>query len=130
MTGKIIIILGLISIGICLACSDGDTTPPRVVSTFPENGSHDVDPFLTEIYVVFNEEMMDQNWSWVYEDTSTFPTMTGQPYYTDDFTKNILPVSLEENKEYVVWINQQNFSNFKDKSGNAAAPFKLTFKTR
>ena len=130
MLRKAILCAGLLSICVALACSGGDTTPPRVVSTFPQNGSQDVDPSLTEIYVVFSEEMTDQNWSWVYEDKNSFPKMTGQPYYTDNYTKNILPVSLEENKEYVVWINQQNFSNFKDKSGNSAAPFKLTFETR
>ncbi|MDH3892402.1 MAG: Ig-like domain-containing protein [candidate division Zixibacteria bacterium] len=113
----------------CMMCAQSDTDPPRVVSTFPQNGSMEVDPTLTEIAVVFNEEMMDQNWSWVYEDKNSFPTMTGQPYYNEDLTRNILPVSLESGREYVVWINSSNFKNFKDKNGNPAAPFKMTFRT-
>jgi len=41
-----------------------------------------------------------------------------------------LPVKLEPNKEYVIWINTSNLKNFKDKSGNPALPFKFTFKTK
>jgi len=112
-----------------VSCANNDTQAPRVVSTFPENGAVDIDPALSEMSVVFNEKMADQSWSWVYENKNTFPIMTGQAYYTDDQTKNILPVKLEANKEYVVWINQPEFRNFKDKSGNPAVPFRFSFKT-
>lgn len=112
------------------ACSEKDSQPPRVVGTTPTNGSQDVDPALTEISVTFNEEMKDQSWSWAYEDKTKFPRMTGQPYYTDNNTKNMLPVKLEPDKEYVIWINTSKFKNFKDKTGNPALPFKFTFKTQ
>jgi hypothetical protein len=115
---------------ICISCTGNDTTTPRVVKTFPANGSQDVDPSLTELYVVFNEEMQDHSWSWVYEDQNTFPTMTGQPYYAEGNTKNILPVQLEPDKEYVIWINQPEYQNFRDNSGNSAAPFRFTFRTK
>jgi hypothetical protein len=107
-----------------------DTKPPRVVSTFPENGTQDVDPALNKITVTFNEEMMDQNWSWVYQDKAKFPRIVGQAYYTNNNTVNVLPVKLEPNKEYIIWINSNKFRNFKDKSGNSAVPFKFTFRTR
>jgi hypothetical protein len=74
--------------------------------------------------------MKDGNWSWAYKDKSKFPQISGQAYYTDNNTKNILPVKLESNKEYVIWINTEQFNNFKDKSGNPAFPFKFTFKTK
>ncbi|MDY6989728.1 MAG: Ig-like domain-containing protein [Thermodesulfobacteriota bacterium] len=115
---------------VVVAGGEQDSRPPRVVSTFPQNGSIDVDPSLNEISVTFNEAMRDGNWSWVYEDKNTFPQIVGQAYYNEDMTKNVLPVKLEPNKEYVIWINSQKFNNFKDKSGNPAFPFKFTFKTR
>lgn len=121
----------LLLVSLLAACSAQDTQPPRVVSTFPENGSQNVDPSLTELTVRFDEEMKDQNWSWVYEEESTFPTVTGQASYSEQYTKNVLPVKLEPNKEYVVWINSTDsrFQNFQDKAGNPAAAFKVTFRT-
>lgn len=112
------------------ATAEKDVEPPRVVATFPLNQSTDVDPSLKEISVTFNEPMMDGNWSWVYEDKMTFPQILAQPYYTENKTKNVLPVKLEANKEYVIWINSTNHKNFKDQSGNPAFPFKFTFQTK
>ncbi|MGK7873750.1 MAG: Ig-like domain-containing protein [Xenococcaceae cyanobacterium] len=129
MFRKTLLVLTLVLMTFGVACAKKDTTPPRVVKTFPQNESQEVDPSLEEIAVVFNEEMMDQNWSWAYEDKNKFPQITGQAYYTENNTKNILPVKLEPNKEYVIWINTSQFKNFKDKSGNSAVPFKFTFKT-
>ncbi len=119
----------LVLIALSVSCSENDKLAPRVVSTFPENGNVEVDPAVTELSVIFNEEMTDQSWSWVYEDKNSFPAMTGQAYYTDNFTRNILPVKLEADKEYVIWINQPEFRNFKDKNGNPAVPFRFSFKT-
>ena len=113
-----------------VSCGEPDTQPPRVVSTIPENESINVDPSLTEISVKFNEEMMDGNWSWAYSDKSEFPQMIGQAYYIENNTRNILPVKLESNKSYVIWINSPKHKNFKDIYGNSAYPFKLTFKTK
>ena len=113
-----------------VGCGETDKQPPRVVSTIPENQSVNVDPSLTEISVKFNEEMMDGNWSWAYSDKTEFPQMTGQAYYTENNTRNILPVKLESNKNYVIWINSPKHQNFKDKNGNSAYPFKFTFTTK
>ena len=55
--------------------------------------------------------------------------MLGHPRYEDELTRNILPVRLEPNKEYVVWVNSANFTNFKDTAGNPAPPFRFTFST-
>jgi len=113
-----------------LSCAEKDTTAPNVVATFPSNGSTDIDPSIGEISVTFSEEMQDGSWSWAYADKSKFPEMNGDPVYTDNYRKNTLPVRLEPNKEYEIWINTQEFGNFKDKSGNSAIPYKLAFKTR
>ncbi len=98
-------------------CSANDNMPPKVIDTTPENGAQNIDPSLEEILVTFNKSMMDKSWSWCYEHKDKFPQMTGQPYYTENNTKNVLPVRLEPNKEYVIWINTVNFKNFMDKAG-------------
>ena len=83
------LILAVVSLSV--SCSENGKVSPRVVGTIPENGDVAVDPAVTELTVIFNEEMADQSWSWVYEDKNTFPTTTGQAYYADDFTRNIPP---------------------------------------
>lgn len=118
------IVIGFIS------CTANDSKAPRIIATFPPNGNTDVDPSINEISVTFDEEMMDGNWSWAYTNKDQFPEMSGQPYYTEEFTKNILPVKLESNKEYEIWINSVKNKNFKDKAGNPAIPFLLVFKTK
>ena len=109
-------------------CSS-DNVAPSVLQTTPANGASEVDPGLTELSVTFSEEMQDGNWSWVQSSPESFPQMTGQAHYINDTTKNVLPVRLEPNKEYVVWINAAKYSNFRDKAGNSAIPYKLTFTT-
>ncbi len=130
MIKKSFLVSALILIIFGIACAQEDSKPPRVVSTFPQNESKNVDPSIKEISVTFNEEMMDGNWSWVYEDKSKFPQIVGQAYYNDNNTKNTLPVKLEPNKEYVIWINSTEYKNFKNKNGIPAVPFKFTFKTK
>lgn len=121
----------MILLGACdLACAEKDEKPPRVVSTVPENGSQDVDPSLGEMSVTFDEEMIDGNWSWAYEDKNTFPQIVGQAYYDETNKINKLPVKLEPNKEYAIWVNHADYKNFKDKAGNSAIPYRFTFKTR
>ncbi|MFB3915151.1 MAG: Ig-like domain-containing protein [Terriglobales bacterium] len=104
--------------------------PPRVIATFPQNGSQDVDPSTTQISVTFNQAMTDKSWSWAYEDKSKFPVTTAKPYYTDGGTKCVLPVKLEPNKEYAIWINTAKFKNFKSASGAPAQPYRLAFRTK
>ena len=130
MIKRALFALAFILVMFGIACAQEGAKPPRVVSTFPENGSQDVDPSIKEISVIFNEEMMDGNWSWVYEDKDSFPQIIGQAYYTDNNTKNILPVKLEPDKEYVIWINSVEYQNFKNKNGTPAVPFRFTFKTK
>ena len=122
-------ILALLSISFLLSACTQDSIPPEVVSTIPANGDQSVDPKLTTLSVTFSEPMMDGNWSWAYDTEESFPQMLGHPRFVDDMTRNVLPVRLEANKEYVVWVNSEKFTNFKDEAGNSAPPFRLTFKT-
>ena len=124
----VIILLSALSLSVYSA--EKGTISPRVIDTNPKNGSRDVDPTLKEISVTFSEPMMDKSWSWSYEDKKQFPQMTGQPFYSENFTKCVLPVKLETNKEYVIWINTSKLQNFRNKTGVPSPPYKFTFTTR
>ena len=110
------------------ACA-GDDQSPTVLSTTPANGALKVDPATTQISVTFSEPMRDSNWSWVYESKDSFPQLDGDPRFENGYTTNVITVTLELGKDYVIWINSQQFYNFKDQAGNAAIPYKLTFRT-
>lgn len=119
----------IIILAACACEENEDMTAPTVISTSPINGSTDVNPALGKISVTFSEAMKDGNWSWAYDDPDSFPAITGEPYFVDDNATNILPVRLEEDKEYVIWINSAHFNNFKDQSGNSSVPYRLSFRT-
>ena len=120
----------VVTASIGASCTETDSKAPNVIATFPISGSTDVDPSTSEISVTFDEPMKDGNWSWAYTKKNQFPKMNGQPYYMPGLTKNILPVKLESNKEYEIWINSEKHRNFKDQAGNSAIPFRLVFKTK
>lgn len=115
---------------VCASCTQADSKAPRVIETFPVTGSTQVEPSISEISVTFNEPMIDGNWSWAYTHQDSFPEMKGQPYYLPGLTKNVLPVKLEPNKQYEIWINSEKFKNFKDQAGNSATLFRLIFSTK
>ena len=120
----------LVACAISLLAGCGtDDVPPSVLQTVPANGDREVDPALSELSVTFSEQMRDGNWSWVHESKKSFPQMLGHPRFVDGMTRNLLPVRLEPNKEYVVWLNSEKFTNFRDEAGNSAPPFNLTFRT-
>lgn len=112
-----------------IGCSQNSTVP-KVINAFPQNGSQNVDPSVREIWVQFDKPMMDKSWSWAYTEKDKFPQLSGDPYYSEENTKNTLPVLLEANHEYDIWINTETLKNFKDKTGISAEPFELKFKTR
>lgn len=127
------LVLVFVSLFLCPLLSeaaDHSGVYPKIIAANPENGAADVDPSLLNITVTFDKPMLDKSWSWSYEDKGSFPRTAGQPYYTDNGTTCVLPVKLEPGKRYVIWINTARFKNFKDRSGNAVGPYKLTFTTR
>lgn len=112
-----------------IALAGDDSTAPRVVQSVPETDSTNIDPATTELRVTFDEPMAAESWSWAYEHEEEFPEITGSPRYLADNKTAVLPVKLEPNKRYTIWINTSRFQNFKDQSGNPAVPFKLYFET-
>ena len=123
------IIIGLIIISAIFNGCNSDDASPRILSTFPQNGSVDVDSSISEITVTFSEEMMENSWSWT-GGGDKYPQVIASIHYDETKTKCILPVKLESNKEYRIGINSKSHKNFKDKSGNPVTPFILQFKTK
>jgi RNA polymerase sigma-70 factor (ECF subfamily) len=119
-------------IGIVKADDDAVTlaaAPPVVVKTIPEAGTDGVDSAVTEIKVTYSKDMTDGSWSWSTWGKDTFPEMTGKPHYLDDKRTCVLPVKLQPGRTYAIWLNSNNFGNFKDASGKSAVPYLLIFKT-
>jgi len=85
---------------------------------------------LSEIKVTFSKKMQDKNWSFAIHSKDSFPKLAGDPQFTPDGRTCVLPVKLESQKTYALWINSQKFNNFKDTKGNSAMPYLLTFKTK
>ncbi len=127
--------LRLVAIAACMAVSirageiSLETAPPVVVRTAPAAGATDVDPSITEIKVTFSKPMQDGSWSWSTWGEENFPETTGPARYLADGRTCVLPVKLQPNKFYAIWLNSEKFKNFKDTNGRPAVPYLLTFVT-
>ena len=106
-----------------------ESAPPVVVRTMPVAGATDVDPGLAEIKVTFSKAMQDGSWAWAMWNGESFPETTGQPKYLKDDRTCILPVNLQPNKWYAIWLNTDQLKEFKDGAGQPAVPYLLTFRT-
>ncbi|MCB9925526.1 MAG: Ig-like domain-containing protein [Planctomycetaceae bacterium] len=106
-----------------------ESVPPVVVKTVPEAGTSDVDASTSEIRVTFSKAMTDGSWSWSTLSKESFPEVQGKPSYMKDERTCVLPVKLQPEKTYAIWINSDKFRNFKDASGVPAVPYLLVFKT-
>jgi RNA polymerase sigma-70 factor (ECF subfamily) len=106
-----------------------ESVPPVVVQSVPAAGSPDVDPKTTEIQVTFSKTMADGTWSWSTLSKESFPEVSGEPKYLKDERTCVLPVKLQPETTYAIWINSNKFQNFKDANGTPAIPYLLVFKT-
>lgn len=106
-----------------------ESVPPVVVNCVPAAGTADVDPKTTEINVTFSKNMKDGTWSWSTLSKESFPEVDGKPRYLDDERTCVLPVKLEPEKTYAIWINSNKFQNFKDSNGISSVPYLLVFRT-
>ncbi len=107
-----------------------ESVPPVVVKTVPEAGASNVDPKITEIKVTFSKDMADGTWSWATQSKESFPKVEGKPKYLSDKRTCVLPVKLEPGKTYAIWVNHENYTNFKDADGQSSLPYLLVFKTK
>ncbi len=105
------------------------TAPPVVVKTVPVAGATDVDPALTEIRVTYSKPMQDGSWSWSPWGEKNYPETTGNPRLLPDSRTCVLPVNLQPDKFYAIWLNSDQFKKFTDTAGRPAVPYLLTFAT-
>jgi RNA polymerase sigma-70 factor (ECF subfamily) len=104
--------------------------PPSVVKTNPQCGETGIDAAATkQITVTFSKDMLDRSWSWGQVSADSFPKIIGQPRYMDPKTCAI-DVELKPGKTYILWINTEKLTNFKDTDGRSAIPYLLVFQTR
>jgi hypothetical protein len=109
-----------------------DENAPTVVETIPAAGDMAVDASLPEVTVTFSEAMEIGGWSWVTEDGHSVPNVNGIPFYADEVTA-ILPVYLEPNTHYALWVNSPDdaaLRKFASADGIAAKAYRINFHTR
>jgi hypothetical protein len=100
---------------------------PKVVSTSPSQGAK-APPSLSELKVSYDHRMA-ASWSFATGGEKAFPELWGNPSLSDDHITITLPIRLEPNRTYVVWMNTDRYKNFKSEDGAAAEPYRLTFST-
>ena len=108
-----------------------EALPPSVVKTVPQCGDDNVDPSLSKISVTFSKDMkvIEHCWSWCSIGMESFPKMAGDPEFLKDKRTCVLPVALEPDKTYVIWINLAEYQSFQDPEGHPCVPYQLVFKT-
>jgi RNA polymerase sigma-70 factor (ECF subfamily) len=107
--------------------------PPVVVKTIPQAGDMAVDPSLDKISVTFSKDMITKRmWSFSQISDDTFPKIPeGKEIgYLGDNRTCVMPVKLEPNKTYVIWINSPRFNAFRDIDNHSSVPYQLVFKTK
>jgi hypothetical protein len=100
---------------------------PKVVSTFPSQGMK-VTASLGLLKVSYDHRM-SASWSFATGGEKAFPEVLGPPFLSDDGITISLPIRLEPNRSYVVWLNTERYKNFKSEEGVAAEPYRLAFST-
>ena len=100
---------------------------PKVVKASPDDGASDVDPATNELRVEFDQPM-DRGGMSIVGGGDNFPKILGRPHWVDDKTISVA-IKLEPDHEYALSINNATFANFKNKNGESAEPYPISFKT-
>jgi hypothetical protein len=100
---------------------------PKVVATYPHDGAR-VPPSIAELKVSYDHRMA-QGWSFATGGEKAFPEVIGPASLSPDHITISLPIRLQPNRTYVVWLNTDRYKNFKSEDGQPAEPFRLTFHT-
>jgi len=109
--------------------SQSFSPPPVVVYTVPQAGSEGIRPGLVTVSVTFSRPMTDHSWSWTSAWPGSVPEFVGQPEFLEDFRTCHIQARLDPDRTYGFWLNSRKFRNFKDRQGQPALPYLLTFKT-
>ncbi len=113
--------------------SSSDTTPPKVISVSPEDGSSDANPY-TEIVIWFSEPVdpMTVNHSSVIFDRGSKALMTTLKLSYDDRKLTIVPGNypLRTGTTYNIRINRSGGNPLKDRAGNAMPSWSASFRVQ
>lgn len=121
------LVRGVVMATVLWLAAAATANPPRVVSATPDNADVGVDAGVTEIVVVFDQEMRPGGHS-VCGGGPSFPELTGKVVWRDSRTC-VIPVRLEAGKRYDVSINCPAAQNFRGVNGEAAEPYPVSFVT-
>jgi hypothetical protein len=113
--------------------ADNEFAPdaPFVIESSPRDGDSGVSAELAHITATFSEEMDLGGWSWVTEVDYSAPSITGIPFYIDT-TTTVLPVRLEPNTSYAIWLNSPEdaeLRKFMSLDGVSARAHRIAFTT-
>ncbi len=89
----------MILVGVLLLGFAAYARPPKVIKAIPDNGQRDVDPFLKQIRIEFDQEMSNGEYS-ICGDGKAM----GKPEWANDRTF-VAAIKLEPNREYEMSIN-------------------------
>lgn len=117
----------LLLIALSMLCTTVRAEPPKVVKASPDNGDENVDPATRELRVVFDQPMEPTGFS-VVGGGPNFPETFGKPRWQDAKTF-VMRMRLKPNHQYHLSLNNDTFTNFRGKKGEAATPYPISFKT-
>lgn len=102
---------------------------PKIVKIFPANESADVDPGLNAILVTFDRPMRDGCWSVVQVNPEFFPKITGKIHYDSTRTQLTIPVKLEPDHTYQLFLNSGIYNSFMSEQKHRLKDYKYSFRT-
>ena len=123
---KYVVIMSIILVLSLLAVAAWGV-PPKVVELVPENGAQNVDPKLSQIRVVFDQDMNTRGYS-VCGGGPKFPKLIGKPRWLNRRTF-VMRVALLPNHEYQFGINCPSAQNFRNARGEPVVPYPVRFRT-
>jgi Bacterial Ig-like domain len=103
--------------------------PPVVIRSTVVPGSVDVPSTTSEIDVTFSKDMQTDSYSVVMWKPEAFPQLQGNPTFQADRRTVALKVKLAPMTTYVIWLNSERFTNFRDTGGHPAVPYLVSFRT-
>lgn len=119
-------IAGLAAAAALIAGAAQAADGPKVMATSPAVGAT-VPASTSAISVTYDRPMLP-GWSFA-GDPAQIPEIVGQPSLSADGRTISVAVRMKPGASYVVWLNSERYKNFKDTTGQAAEPYRLTFST-
>ena len=102
---------------------------PKIVKITPGNEATDIDPGVNAILVTFDRPMRDGCWSVVQVNPAFCPKITGKIHYDSTRTQLTIPVKLEPNHSYLLFLNLGSYNSFMSEQKYRLMDYRYTFRT-